>query len=530
MTMIRVEKIILGTMLAVALAVYSFFPWVTASREIVRFNSPDEAANYFFTTRVIGAQSISVAEPLNGIANNLIHPRSARVVNGAIVPASFVGLSVIYGIVGLAFSRAILPFLTPLFTVLALLTVYACARRLFEFKTALLAIILLTIHPAVWYYASRGFYHNVLFFDLLVFTWWGYWRWREHGRSQGWLIFCLVTLAAALFVRTSEALWVVPMAAATIFVDRRELRPAHLFTALLMGGLLIIFYFYLAITIYGQIWPPGYQMSGASGILFSKLPSLIRIPLWAVAPFGFSPLNIVSNFFNYGIMLFLPFWLLVVGGFWYDRGQEIKRSYAFVAGLITLWLAIYYGSWNISDTVGASDLTIGISYVRYWLPIYAIWLPYAALALLAIRRMFTGMTGRLWLALVILLLAGSSFMQVFFDYPEGLTYVAERLQQYRHSVIYTESMVAANSVIIGDRADKVFSPERRVIVSDGRPVFFIPGVLETTVRLAEVVPVYFYTVDRPNAELQEKLRQYRLNLLSPIMLPDGAFLYRLIRL
>lgn len=530
MMMAKREKIILGIMSVAAFMAYSFFPWATTTREIIRFNSPDEAANYFFTTRIISAQSMVVPEPLNGLVNNLIHPRSTRVVNGAIVPASFIGLPIIYGIIGLAFSRAILPFLTPLFTILALLAAYACWRRLFGTTTALVATALLAIHPSLWYYASRGFYHNVLFFDFLIFVWWGYWRWRESKWSQGWLIFCLFALAVALFVRTSEALWVLPIVGAAIIIDRRELRPAHLFTALLMGGLLIIFYFWLAIIIYGQIWPPGYQISGTPGMIFSKLPSSIRIPLWAVAPFGFSPLNIANNFLRHGIILFLPFWLLIAGGFWYDRGQEIKRSYALVVSLVTLWLAIYYGSWNISDTVGASGATVGSSYVRYWLPLYAIWLPYAALALLVIQRYLKGLIGRIWLAVVILLLAAASFTQVFFDYPEGLTYVAERLQKYRRAMITTESVVASDSVIIGDRADKVFSPERRVIISDGRPVFFIPGVPEATVHLVEVVPVYFYTVERPSVELQEKLWQYRLSLRSPTMLPDGAFLYRLIRL
>ena len=140
------------------------------------------------------------------------------------------------------------------------------------------------------------------------------------------------------------------------------------------------------------------------------------------------------------------------------------------------------------------------------------------------------MAGRIWLALMILLLASASLAQVFFDYPEGLMYVAERLQKYRRAMITTESVAAPNSVIIGDRADKVFFPERRVIVSDGRPVFFIPEVLEATIRLADVVPVYFYTVERPSVEFEQKLRQYRLNLRTPIILPDDAFLYRLIRL
>ncbi|OGL75299.1 hypothetical protein A3H10_03350 [Candidatus Uhrbacteria bacterium RIFCSPLOWO2_12_FULL_46_10] len=528
--MAKRDKIILGIIAGAAFMAYSFFPWATTTREIIRFNSPDEAANYFFTTRIINAQPIAVPEPLNGLANNLIHPRSTRVVNGAIVPVSFIGLPIIYGIIGLAFGRAILSFLTPLFTVLALLAAYACWRRLFGSATALLATTLLAIHPAVWYYASRGFYHNALFFDFLIFTWWGYWRWRESKWPQGWLVFCLFALAAALFVRTSEALWVLPIVGAAIIIDRRELRPAHLFTALLTGGLLIIFWFWLAISVYGQVWPLGYQVANGQNIISSKLPLFIKTSLWVVVPFGFSLFNIASNFLRYVVVLFLPFWLLVVGGFLYNRDQKINRSYVLAAGWVTLWLAIYYGSWNISDTVGAGGITVGSSYVRYWLPLYAIWLPYAALALLAIQRYLKGLTGRIWLAVVILLLAGASFTQVFFDYPEGLTYVAERLQKYRRAIITTESVVAPSSVIIGDRADKVFSPERRVIISDGRPVFSIPPVLEAVVRLVEVVPVYFYTVEQPNLELRQKLQQWRFNLRSPIMLPDGAFLYRLIRL
>lgn len=530
MTMTRVEKIILGTTLVAAMAAYSFFPWATASREIVRFNSPDEAANYFFAMRLVNTQSISVVEPLNGLANNLIHPRATRVVNGAIVPAGFLGEPLIYGVFGLAFSRAILPFITPIFTVLALLALYACWRRLFETRVAQIATILLAIHPAVWYYASRGFYHNLLFFNLLIFTCWGYWRWRESEWSLGWLVFWIFALAAALFVRTSEIFWVLPIAVITLIRDRRSLRLAHLYTGVFTAGLLIIISLWLAIIIYGQVWPPGYQISGASSTVFAKLPSIIRMPLWAILPFGFSPFSIISNFWRYGIILFLPIWLLVAGGFLLNRGQSLQHPYFIMSSIATLWLAVYYGSWDISDTVGATGLTVGSSYVRYWIPLYTVWLPYAAEAILAIQRRLSDSAGRIWVAFMILLLSGTSFTQVFFEYPEGLTYVAERLQKYRRTIITAEKIIAPNAIIIGDRADKVFFPERRVIVSDGRPVFSIPPALDAAVRLAEIMPVYFYTVERPSEEIQTMLKRNRFNLGTPVILPDGAFLYRLIRL
>jgi hypothetical protein len=265
---------------------------------------------------------------------------------------------------------------------------------------------------------------------------------------------------------------------------------------------------------YGSFWPLGYPLSNAIGPSSSRVYAALGGVFAVLSPFGFSLWNIISNFFWYAFVLFFPFWVLVIAGVLFHRRDERlgQRSYLLLASLLTIWLAVYYGSWDIMDTVGPPAVTLGVSYVRYLLPLYVVWLPYAAMALLALRKVLSAARPnldaenslvayeRIWLMIALILVAAASFAQVFFDRTEGLAYVAERLRGYQATMVLMERRVPFEAVIIGDRADKTFFPERRVIVSDGRPVLSIPEVERVLPRLVEAVPTYFYTVENPSIE------------------------------
>ena len=55
---------------------------------------------------------------------------------------------------------------------------------------------------------------------------------------------------------------------------------------------------------------------------------------------------------------------------------------------ISVFFAIYYGSWEFTDKLTLHLNTLGISYVRYWLPIYLLSLPFVATGILWFIRFF----------------------------------------------------------------------------------------------------------------------------------------------
>jgi hypothetical protein len=200
------------------------------------------------------------------------------------------------------------------------------------------------------------------------------------------------------------------------------------------------------------------------------------------------------------------------------------------ASAVTAWLLVYYGSWQFTDTVGVSGPTVGASYVRYWLPVYMLWLPFAAAAL---RRLATAVSPRAaaaWQAGVCLLVAFFSFGQVFFEPTEGLAAVSARLTAYRATARLVAARTSPAAVIVGDRSDKLFFPERRVIATDGRPVLTIPEVQRALPALALAAPLYFYTTDPLSSGAARGLDAARFALAEALALPDGAWLYRLVAL
>ncbi|PJE75854.1 hypothetical protein COV04_02830 [Candidatus Uhrbacteria bacterium CG10_big_fil_rev_8_21_14_0_10_48_11] len=518
-------------MAVLAFLLYAFFPWAASSSPL-RFNSPDETANYFFSTTVAGGSGLHFFEPLSSSVGGVIHPRAMLSIGDYLVPASFIGLPLLYGGFALVVGKATLPYLTPFFTVLALLAAYGAWRRLFSAKSALLAAALLAIHPALWYYASRGFYHNVLFLDLIIFSVWGYCRLLKQKHSVEWLTFSLLLFMLALFVRSSEVLWLLPLGLAALWALRKEVTLAQLTIAVSSAGSLAALMALVFTVLYGLPLPIGYQAvhSAASATVHGGLlQSLFSI----VLPFGFHPLSIVKNFFQYGVLLVLPFWLLVsfgLYGAWRERRTVTseQRWYFYSALFVSTVVALYYGSWHIADTVGVQRLTLGNSYVRYWLPMYAVWLPYAGWGLYDFFRGYTRL--KPVLASLMVVLGFISFAQVYFDKSEGLALVAARLATYRDVASAVNHITGDNAVIVGDRIDKLFFPERGVISPGDRPYSTYGEVMQALPIIADAVPLYVYRLEQLTDVERAAFSAERLIVHQPFSLPDGAWLYPVVHL
>ena len=132
------------------------------------FNSPDETANYFFSDLMARESKLQYFDPANLAAAPLISPRSMRVIDVQTVPAGFIGLPLIYGLLAKILSSAAIPFFTPALAVIGVIFFYFVVKELFGRQTGFLSAGLLLIFPGFWYYAIKGLMPNVAFVVLLI--------------------------------------------------------------------------------------------------------------------------------------------------------------------------------------------------------------------------------------------------------------------------------------------------------------------------------------------------------------------------
>ncbi|MFH1192168.1 MAG: hypothetical protein V1655_01710 [bacterium] len=167
----KIIKIIKSPLLYLTLIAAVFFVAYSAPRfnTTIINSSPDENANYYFSRLVAEESTLKKYEPLNENIDAIVHPRSVNVNrDNYLVPGSFLGLPIIYGIIGKIFTPNIIIFLTPFFAVIASLFFYGIMKNIFSREEAFIASILMLANPVLWYYSTRSMFHNVLFLSLLI--------------------------------------------------------------------------------------------------------------------------------------------------------------------------------------------------------------------------------------------------------------------------------------------------------------------------------------------------------------------------
>jgi hypothetical protein len=519
----------------------------------LKFNSPDENANYFFIKLFAERGELKYYEPLNLIAQNIIHPRSINVSNGYLVPGSFLGLILIYGSIAKVFSIGVVPFLTPLISVVTVFFFYGLVKKIFDDKIAFVSSILLLFLPAFWYYAARGLFLNVLFVDLLVVGF--YWLTHtnkariEHElntnvrNSFSWKEVCCYFLAGlfiglALAVRTSEIIWVGTVLLALLIIYHRRIKWQE--AAVFIAGIILVFspIFYYNYNLYGGLFHTGYEQLDSQASNSQGANILAKIFL----PFGFHPRSAWRNFSQYFLQLF---WYLVIPlivglVLWFqinykriksktDIGANKQFIYLLFYLFIILFLIVYYGSWDFSDNIIPGQITIGNSHVRYWLPIFVLSLPFVGLFLIKIFDYFK----QKWLGYSLSLAAGVliiilSSYAVLAQSEESLLAVRENLIDYQNKAEKVLALTELDSIIITERSDKIFFPERRIIVNLDNSM-----VLTNLPALLEKAPVYYYTY-RTTAdveELNEKvLKNYNLKLTNEVQIEGKEKLLKVERL
>lgn len=525
----------------------AYFNFSTQHQDLVKWNSPDETANYFFSQRLATEGVIAQFEEANVLASDLVMPRSMRSDSGWLKPVSFLGLILLYGYLGAWISPVIIPYLTPFFGALGIIFFFLFLRRLFSERIAAISAALLAVFPVYFYYSMRSMFHNVLFLVMLIIG--AYFLATALNRrfkpiKQNFFKDCpraatvkgslLIIFAGFFFgwaiaVRTSEIIWLLPVLGLVALFYWRRLGFSRilLFLAGLFFALLPTLYYNQLL--YNSPFYGGYnemnrslETISAAGNNFvfqsteslkSAFSALVTTVKDTVFYFGFKPRQSLAMF-NYYVVEMFP-WLTVFGalGFLILLLLNLKKpakkylvyllSWIFLSGVLIL----YYGSWRFTDNPNAASHTIGNSYTRYWLPIYLMALPLVALTWELIARglfyfcrrhsVYRYLVGGS-LALIYLIVAFQSFNFLLFSGEESLNNLSYNMAADRQIGRTVLSLTPDEAIILTQYHDKVLFPERRVIMG----LMHEPPYYPFLKKLLNHYPVYYLNFTYPEIDLE----------------------------
>ncbi|MDA3802923.1 MAG: glycosyltransferase family 39 protein [Patescibacteria group bacterium] len=555
-----------------------------------RFSSPDETANYFFTNSFSQGEGITSFNESGIYSEGWVRPRSMRVDQGFLKPVSFPGIILIFGSISGFFGNQIIPYLSPLFASLGIIIFFYLIKRIFNKRVALLSAALLSVFPVYIYYSVRSMFHNILFIVLALASLYLLSRGINRVKAKKTKIkeffsnfknyfnkflslpekndfkklipifFSGVFLGLALITRTSELLWLLPIFFVVwlFFTKRIGFNKTLLFLAGLFLGLLpgLVSNQFL----YGDALSGGYSEMNASiseisetgqSMSVKKIFNLEELGVFYekvkdnIFYFGLKPRQSLNMFNLYVIKMFpYLFWVAILGFlvFVIRNIKRLKKKHIvyFVTGtLFSVFLVLYYGSWLFNDNPDLSQITIGNSYTRYWLPIYLWLMPMAGYFLYRFSNALFPVkyVAKKWRTifvnsiqiLVVTLFALSSLSFVLFGSSEGLLFSRYSYFYDQKSANVVISETESDAIILTKYHDKLFFPQRKVIVAT-LPDNDLSFQLE---KLIEKYPIYYYHFKLPEKDIrylnERRLIPYGLNINLVREVDDTFSLYEIIK-
>lgn len=534
----------LSTILLTVCLAGAFFSSLILVREHGMYVSPDETANSVFAILYAEEGKLALREPLNSTLGDVLHPRSVFAREGMLVPSGFLGIPLLYGMFGKMFGVWAIPLFTSLLACAGACAWWGIVRRMFDRTTATLATILLAFHPAWWYYSARALMPNVPFAAcVLLAIWWGLAKPFASffpGRLEKlpWIDAAIsgVFFGIALLIRPAELPWMLFAGCVGYVILRPRIKRVQLyaFFSAIVLTLLPLLPFHAAL--YGHPLATGYTPRPSVSSEVTLLPegvqdalSMASAPEWwgvvqrvasPVFPFGIHPRNALRAVSAYGLGLFWWMSLLAAVGVWFaipDRtvAREVRmRRYAFLGMslCISIWLFILYGSWTIHDNPDPSAVSIANSYVRYWLPFFLVTTVPAALAIQRFaKRFFRGAMALACMGIILCISTSLSIQATFFAPHDGLVSVARTLSISREIKERLLALTEEDAVVVVDRGDKLFFPERSVLypLRSERTYALLP-------RITLLAPLYYYGITFPEVDLaylnDEKLAELGLRI------------------
>lgn len=455
--------------------IYSYFAYSAP----VLFNSPDETANYYFTKIFTNQNSLSITEDLNREFEDIIHPRSVNVnQQGELVPTSFLGIFLIYGTVAKLFGAWIIIFLTPFLAVISVLCFYPLIKKFFDARIAFLSSLFLYILPPFMYFSSRSMFHNVLFASLLIIGF--YLLTRINWEKANWksVLICIagsISIGLALITRYSEVIWVgfCLLVLAMVFFNKRKV--IYYLPMLLIIGLCFVPVLIHNHQLYGDYFLTGYSNISTKQIISGSAEQESLLP------------NIINNFYNYFVKylwwIFIPL-LFGIIAFLRTKKTIIQKIYLLLFAASGIWLIYFYARTVFVDNINET-VEIGSAYFRYWLPIYIFGTPFMAL-------FFINIQSRLVRNICLYICMFLCLYITIWGSSEALANIRQDVLIYNQAKEKVLELTEPDSIIIGERADKMFFPERRVIELMQRDD--IEKVYQNLPALSKKANVYYFTV------------------------------------
>ncbi len=536
------------------------FNYYTQDKDYVKWASPDETANYFFSKEFAETGELSYFDSAAVVGNNMVMPRSLRSDSGWIKPVSFLGITLTYGSIAAVLGVGVIPYLTPFFAALGIIFFYLLVSRIFDSKrVGLVSAFLLASFPVYIYYTVRSMFHNVLF---IVFVLIGihlftlalgekktvgiieeirtkFFKFKFDRERTFQIFFAFLSgifIGLAIITRTSEILWLLPILGVIwVFYARRfGFIKLMVFFAGLAAALMPVIYWNNVL--YQNSFRGGYnemnrsldEISSAGAEILNhsregkieQYKSYYQTIKKNVFYFGFKKEQSIEMFYRYVVDMFQVLVYLGLFGFLLLIAHNIKHFekkylvYALVWAISGLILVFYYGSWKFNDNPNPNSYTIGNSYTRYWLPIYLMLLPLVAYAIVNVTRALLSIFRRIPKSLKNIFSAGLQaaavigisylgIMFVLFGSEEGLAYLYYNSLAEKNNAKIVFSLTEPDSIIITQYYDKFFFPERRIIM--GR----LPNdeILTAAKKLVGYYPVYYYNFflnDKDVAYLNER--------------------------
>ncbi len=477
-----------------------------------RFDWPDETANYFWSKHYAQTGGLAIFEPLNLVAKNQIHPRSFNVrPDGSLVPGSFLGLILLYGSLAKMFSAKAIIYFTPILAIFGVLAFYGIIRRIFNEKIALLSAILMLIHPAWWYYSVTSMLPNVPFVSFLLLS--IYFLFKGNKLSLSQTLISGLFAGLAISIRPAEIIWVgvVYLVVLIYFKDKIKFKRLILFFVTVL--VLVFPSFYQQQILYGSFLSSGYNQLDVDSAFSCSTCQIVQS---LILPFGFHPYLVTLNFWTHYLSRFWWLSLLAVLGLVAFLSQKGKQKieifvYILLSFFIFIWLGIYYGSWQFDDQLTVHLNTLGLSYIRYWLPLYILALPFIAIGLMWLTNFFKRRLQNLFLVILLSFLFYQSANLVLLAKPDSILPVRNRIAGYKEVAATVIKEAEDGSVIVTVRKDKVFFPERKVIHTF-EALSLNPELVDILPKLVKITPVYYYALGpEPSLELENGLSLELIN-------------------
>lgn len=453
------------------------------------WNSPDETANAVFIKEFARTGSLAFPHPVDyGPLAEFVHPRSTYVRASTIIPVGFWGLVVGYGVIATWVGLNGVLLVTSSLIILSAFAYYALMRHIFSERIAWWSFLLFLAHPAIWYYTNRPLLPNISFLSFLLFG--AYFfviqplsthvrtRYKELCDD----IFGSLCMGVVFFIRPNESVWILLGACIVLLLYRRDIRWFRFVT---WGGIAALF-------AGAFVWTNSQVYGSAVGTYIASQSLSIQHWYSYFFPFGIDVIQLLRSGYVFLVRMF--WWYVGISAIgiglallsWFrDRLPRERRAYLVVYGSISLYLLLYYGSFR--DQLFSLH-TIGVAYVRYWLPVFVGMLPFIPYAIeeILIRFKKPQWFGIIMSIFFVCILGFNA--RLVFGGADGLIALRRALFHIQEVRLGIVDIVEPHAILLTESEDKFFWPKYQVMVKP-----FHPDILSATKEfLQQGQPVYYF--------------------------------------